>query len=60
MNIRRHGPLRRWLPAGAYRSIRTKLLVCFLIVTLIPLLSLGALSYYQSARTVNSQFGRYG
>ncbi|RKP48870.1 sensor histidine kinase [Cohnella endophytica] len=48
------------LLSGSYRSIRTKLLVCFLIVTIIPLLSLGALSYYQSAKTVNSQFGKYG
>ncbi|MCM3494896.1 sensor histidine kinase [Paenibacillus lactis] len=46
--------------AGAYRSIRTKLLSWFLIVTLIPLFSLGALSYYQSARIINSQFGKYG
>nr|WP_280521477.1 sensor histidine kinase [Paenibacillus mangrovi] len=46
--------------SGSYRSIRTKLLFCFLIVTLIPLLSLGALSYYQSARMINSQFGKYG
>ncbi|MFC5407474.1 cache domain-containing sensor histidine kinase [Cohnella soli] len=48
------------LLSGSFRSIRTKLLVCFLIVTIIPLLSLGALSYYQSAKTVNSQFGKYG
>lgn len=46
--------------SGSYRSIRTKLLICFLIVTLIPLLSLGALSYYQSAKIINSQFGKYG
>ncbi|OCT11219.1 two-component sensor histidine kinase [Paenibacillus pectinilyticus] len=45
---------------GSYRSIRTKLLFCFLIVTIIPLLSLGALSYYQSAKVINSQFGKYG
>lgn len=43
-----------------YRSIRTKLLFCFLVVTIIPLLSLGAVSYYQSARVINSQFGKYG
>ncbi|QHT62899.1 sensor histidine kinase [Paenibacillus lycopersici] len=49
----------RLLP-GSYRSIRTKLLFCFLVVTLIPLLSLGALSYYQSAKVINSQFGKYG
>lgn len=48
------------LLSGSYRSIRTKLLVCFLIVTIIPLLSLGALSYYQSAKVINSQFGKYG
>ncbi|GLX66895.1 cache domain-containing sensor histidine kinase [Paenibacillus glycanilyticus] len=48
------------LRSGAYRSIRTKLLLCFLIVTIIPLLSLGAMSYYQSAKVVNSQFGKYG
>ncbi|NQX69992.1 sensor histidine kinase [Paenibacillus alba] len=48
------------LLSGSYRSIRTKLLFCFLIVTLIPLLSLGALSYYQSAKVINSQFGKYG
>ncbi|WP_125666406.1 sensor histidine kinase [Paenibacillus baekrokdamisoli] len=48
------------LLAGSYRSIRTKLLFCFLIVTIIPLLSLGALSYYQSAKVINSQFGKYG
>jgi len=48
------------LLSGPYRSIRTKLLVCFLIVTIIPLLSLGALSYYQSAKVINSQFGKYG
>nr|WP_244999163.1 sensor histidine kinase [Paenibacillus aceris] len=46
--------------SGSYRSIRTKLLFCFLIVTIIPLLSLGALSYYQSAKVINSQFGKYG
>lgn len=46
--------------SGSYRSIRTKLLFCFLIVTIIPLLSLGAMSYYQSARVINSQFGKYG
>ncbi|WP_054023817.1 sensor histidine kinase [Bacillus sp. FJAT-28004] len=45
---------------GPYRNIRTKLLFCFLIVTIIPLLSLGALSYYQSAKVINSQFGKYG
>lgn len=45
---------------GTYHSIRTKLLTCFLIVTLIPLFSLGGLSYYQSARMINSQFGKYG
>lgn len=44
----------------SYHSIRTKLLVCFLIVTIIPLLSVGALSYYQSAKTIDSQFGKYG
>ncbi|WP_372632708.1 sensor histidine kinase [Cohnella sp.] len=44
----------------SYQSIRTKLLVCFLIVTVIPLLSVGALSYYQSAKVINSQFGKYG
>lgn len=48
------------LLSGSYRSIRTKLLFCFLIVTIIPLLSLGALSYYQSAKVINSQFGKYG
>ncbi|BFH60683.1 cache domain-containing sensor histidine kinase [Paenibacillus azoreducens] len=46
--------------SGSYRSIRTKLLFSFLVVTLIPLLSLGAASYYQSAKTINSQFGKYG
>lgn len=45
---------------GTYHSIRTKLLTCFLIVTLIPLFSLGGLSYIQSARVINSQFGKYG
>ncbi|GIP22807.1 sensor histidine kinase [Paenibacillus sp. J22TS3] len=44
----------------SYRSIRAKLLFCFLIVTIIPLLSLGALNYYQSAKVINSQFGKYG
>jgi len=44
----------------SYQSIRTKLLVCFLIVTIIPLLSVGALSYYQSAKAIDSQFGKYG
>ncbi|OAB37022.1 two-component sensor histidine kinase [Paenibacillus macquariensis subsp. defensor] len=48
------------LLSGSYRSIRTKLLFCFLIVTIIPLLSLGGLSYYQSAKVINSQFGKYG
>ncbi|TYP74131.1 cache domain-containing sensor histidine kinase [Paenibacillus methanolicus] len=48
------------LLSGSYRSIRTKMLFCFLLVTLIPLLSLGALSYYQSAKVINSQFGKYG
>ncbi|WP_136608604.1 sensor histidine kinase [Paenibacillus dokdonensis] len=52
--------LYRRIWSGSYRSIRTKLLFCFLIVTLIPLLSLGAVSYYQSARIINSQFGKYG
>lgn len=52
--------LYRRIGSGSYRSIRTKLLFCFLIVTLIPLLSLGAVSYYQSARIINSQFGKYG
>lgn len=52
--------LYRRLVSGSYRSIRTKLLVCFLIVALIPLLSLGAVSYYQSAKMINSQFGKYG
>jgi len=52
--------LKHPLLSGSYRSIRTKLLFCFLIVTIIPLLSLGALSYYQSARVINSQFGKYG
>lgn len=52
--------LRLPLLSGSYRSIRTKLLFCFLIVTIIPLLSLGALSYYQSAKVINSQFGKYG
>lgn len=46
--------------SGSYHSIRTKLLSCFLIVTLIPLFSLGGLSYYQSAKIINSQFGKYG
>lgn len=46
--------------SGTYHSIRTKLLSSFLIVTLIPLFSLGGLSYYQSARVINSQFGKYG
>lgn len=46
--------------SGSFRSIRTKLLFCFLVVTIIPLLSLGALSYYQSARVLDSQFGKYG
>ncbi|WP_235439751.1 cache domain-containing sensor histidine kinase [Paenibacillus sp. DMB20] len=46
--------------SGSYRSIRAKLLSCFLIVTLIPLFSLGGLSYYQSAKIINSQFGKYG
>ncbi|MEC0260008.1 cache domain-containing sensor histidine kinase [Paenibacillus lautus] len=45
---------------GTYHSIRTKLLTCFLIVTLIPLFSLGGLSYVQSAKVINSQFGKYG
>lgn len=44
----------------SYFSIRTKLLFCFLIVAIIPLLSLGALNYYQSAIVINSQFGKYG
>ncbi|MCF2939630.1 sensor histidine kinase [Paenibacillus alkaliterrae] len=48
------------LLSGSYRSIRTKMLFCFLIVTIIPLLSLGALSYYQSGKVINSQFGKYG
>ncbi|MFB9330036.1 histidine kinase [Paenibacillus aurantiacus] len=48
------------LLSGSYRSIRTKMLFCFLIVTIIPLLSLGAMSYYQSAKVINSQFGKYG
>lgn len=52
--------LYRRLVSGSYRSIRAKLLVCFLIVALIPLLSLGAVSYYQSAKMINSQFGKYG
>ncbi|MFB4330018.1 sensor histidine kinase [Paenibacillus sp. CR_12] len=45
---------------GTYHSIRTKLLTCFLVVTLIPLFSLGGLSYVQSAKVINSQFGKYG
>lgn len=49
--------LKRLFP---FRSMRAKLLVCFLVVTIIPLLTLGALSYYQSAKMVNSQFGKYG
>ena len=32
----------------------------FLVVTLIPLFSLGGLSYVQSAKVINSQFGKYG
>ncbi|MBY0162706.1 sensor histidine kinase [Cytobacillus firmus] len=45
---------------GTYHSIRTKLLTCFLVVTLIPLFSLGGLSYVQSAKVINTQFGKYG
>ncbi|WP_336771061.1 sensor histidine kinase [Paenibacillus sp. MMO-58] len=52
--------LRIRLQPSSYRSIRTKFLFCFLIVTIIPLLSLGAMSYYQSANVINSQFGKYG
>lgn len=60
MNIQWIRQLNKRIFSGSYRSIRTKLLFCFLIVTLIPLLSLGALSYYQSAKIINSQFGKYG
>ncbi|ACT00341.1 sensor histidine kinase [Paenibacillus sp. JDR-2] len=52
--------LRIRLQPSSYRSIRTKFLFCFLVVTIIPLLSLGAMSYYQSAKVINSQFGKYG
>ncbi|MGC5774604.1 sensor histidine kinase [Paenibacillus pabuli] len=60
MNVQWIRQLNKRIFSGSYRSIRTKLLFCFLIVTLIPLLSLGALSYYQSAKIINSQFGKYG
>ncbi|WP_257347128.1 sensor histidine kinase [Pseudalkalibacillus decolorationis] len=42
------------------RSIQTKLVLFFLIVTLIPLILLGVLSYHKSSNVVNSQLGSYG
>ncbi|HEY0827683.1 MAG TPA: sensor histidine kinase [Bacilli bacterium] len=42
------------------RSIHAKLLILFLFIALIPLILLGMLTYFKSAKVINSQFGDYG
>lgn len=41
-------------------SVRTKLLLIFLVVAILPLGTLGYFSYHKSSKVVNSQFGSYG
>ncbi|MBW7452557.1 sensor histidine kinase [Paenibacillus sepulcri] len=41
-------------------NVRTKLLLIFFIVAVLPLGTLGYFSYHKSSKVVNSQFGSYG
>ncbi|GGA42116.1 sensor histidine kinase [Paenibacillus physcomitrellae] len=54
-----HEWLRRRLQTP-YRSLRFKLMTFFLLVAIIPLLSLGVLSYRSSSSLTHNQFGKYG
>lgn len=47
-----------WIKMGG--NVRTKLLLIFFIVAVLPLGTLGYFSYHKSSKIVNSQFGSYG
>ncbi|PFZ11911.1 two-component sensor histidine kinase [Bacillus pseudomycoides] len=59
--MRRMTKFRLWRLVQQIRtSLRLKLLTCFLVVALIPLMLFSWMSYEKSSNLVNEQFGDYG
>ncbi|WP_289354826.1 sensor histidine kinase [Paenibacillus sp. S-12] len=55
--------LQQWManmPPNPRRSLRLKLVLFFLASSLLPLMIQGVLSYQQSSRLLQEQFGKYG
>lgn len=55
--------LQQWManmPPNPRRSLRLKLVLFFLAASLLPLMIQGVLSYQQSSRLLQEQFGKYG